>query len=107
VPVSRQLKKCRLPGKSIRSPEDFYDQLTRQLHFPDYFGRNLDALWDVLTTDMEGPVEIVWEDAAASRKSMGDIFEKIAALLREVEKERDDFRVLFIFACPSFPSESG
>jgi ribonuclease inhibitor len=106
MPVDRRLKKCRLPGRSISSLEDLYDQMTRQLHFPDYFGRNLDALWDVLTADLEGPVEIVWEDSTASRKSMGKTFEKVAALLREVEKERNDFRVLFISACPSSPSES-
>jgi ribonuclease inhibitor len=106
VPVNRELKKCRLPGRYVRSLEDFYDQMTRQLHFPDYFGRNLDALWDILTTDLEGPVEIVWEDSTASQNLMGGDFEKVAALLREVEKERNDFRVLFISPCPPSPSVS-
>jgi len=49
----------------------------------------------VLTTDVKGPVELVWEDSEASNKSMGKDFEKVAALLKEVEKEREDFRVSF------------
>ncbi|MGE5253932.1 MAG: barstar family protein [Planctomycetaceae bacterium] len=93
--MKRSTKKVKLPGKSIRSLDEFYGQIARKLRFPDYFGRNLDALWDVLTTDVQGPLELAWEDSEASKKSMGKDFEKIAALLKEVEKERDDFKVTF------------
>jgi ribonuclease inhibitor len=85
----------KLQGKSIRSLEEFYDEIARKLRFPDYFGQNLDALWDVLTTDVKGPVELAWEDSEMSKKSMGKDFEKVAALLRDVEKERADFKVAF------------
>jgi ribonuclease inhibitor len=95
MPVKRSVKRFSLPGKAIRSVEEFYDEVARELHFPDHFGRNLDALWDVLTTDIEGPVELVWEDSADSRKSMGKDFEKISSLLQDVAKERKDFHVSF------------
>jgi ribonuclease inhibitor len=95
VRVKRSTKKVKLAGKSIRSLEEFYGQIARKLHFPDHFGRNLDALWDVLTTDIRGPLELAWEDSEASKKSMGKDFEKVAALLRDVEKEREDFKVTF------------
>jgi ribonuclease inhibitor len=93
--VKRSTKKVKLAGKSIRSLEEFYGEIARKLRFPDYFGRNLDALWDVLTTDIKGPVELAWEDSEVSEKSMGEDFEKVAALLRDVEKERGDFKVSF------------
>ena len=95
MPVKRAPKKVRFQGKAIRSLDEFYDEIARKLHFPDHFGRNLDALWDVLTTDVKGPVELVWEGADASKKSMGKDFEKVAALLLDVEKEREDFKVFF------------
>jgi ribonuclease inhibitor len=95
VRVKRSTKKMKLAGKSIRSLEEFYGQIARKLRFPDHFGRNLDALWDVLTTDIRGPLELAWEDSEASKKSMGKDFEKVAALLRDVEKEREDFKVTF------------
>ena len=95
MPVKGSPKKVRLGGKEIRSLDEFYSQIARKLRFPDFFGRNLDALWDTLTTDVKGPVELVWKDAEASRKAMGKEFEKVVALLREVEKEREDFKVSF------------
>lgn len=94
--VKRSTKKVKLAGKSIRSLDEFYGQVARKLRFPDYFGRNLDALWDALTTDVKGPVDLAWEDSEGSKKSMGKDFEKVAALLREVEKERGDFKVSFL-----------
>ncbi len=93
--VKRSTNKVKLAGKSIHSLDDFYGEIARKLRFPDYFGRNLDALWDVLTTDVKGPVELAWEDSEASKKSMGEDFEKVAALLRDVGKEREDFKVTF------------
>jgi len=96
VRVKRSTKKVKLAGKSISSLDEFYGEIAKKLRFPDYFGRNLDALWDVLTTDVKGPVELAWEDSEMSKKSMGKDFEKVSALLRDVEKERGDFKVSFL-----------
>jgi len=89
------VKRCVLPGRQIRSLEAFYDEVTRQLALPAYFGRNLDALWDVLTTDIAGPIEVVWEQAEASRQAMGEDFDRVAEVLQQVAEERDDFQVHF------------
>jgi ribonuclease inhibitor len=94
MPMKRS-KTCRISGMSIRSLEDFYTEISRALHLTGHFGRNLDALWDVLTTDVEGPLELVWEDSAKSRDAMGKDFERVSGLLKEVEEERDDFKVTF------------
>jgi ribonuclease inhibitor len=96
MPVKRSAKKIRLAGRSIRSLGEFYGEIAKKLRLPEHFGRNLDALWDVLTTDIKGPVELAWEDSELSKKSMGKDFEKVAALLRDVGKEREDFRVSFL-----------
>ena len=83
-----------LNGQGIRSLDDFYDELSRQLSLPAYFGRNLDALWDVLSTDVEGPIEIFWRNADASKQAMGEDFEKVLKVLKELEGEREDFKVI-------------
>ncbi len=75
--------------------EEFYDVISRRLSLPKHFGRNLDALWDVLTTDVKGPVEIIWEESAVSRQAMGPIYDRLSALLQDVQKERGDFHVIF------------
>jgi ribonuclease inhibitor len=91
MPVRR--KRCVLSGKTVRSLGGFYDEIARQLSFPPHFGRNLDALWDVLVTDVEGPVELVWNEVVLSRRAMGVDFDRVLEVLLDAEKERKDFHV--------------
>ena len=83
-----------LNGKAIHTLDDFYDEISGQLSLPSYFGRNLDALWDVLSTEVEGPTEIVWLNAEAARQAMGEDFEKVMKVLKELEGQRDDFKLI-------------
>lgn len=87
------IKRCALNGLAIHSLDDLYDQLSNRLSLPAHFGRNLDALWDVLSTDIEGPFKIVWKHSDDSKKSMGKDFERVMKLLQELEEERDDFQL--------------
>ena len=87
------VKKCAFDGKTIASLNDFYDRLEAQLELPKHFGRNLDALWDALSAEVEGPFEIVWTHAADSRRLMGRDFDRVLKLLKDLKKERDDFRL--------------
>lgn len=70
-----------------------YAPLSAGLDVP-AFGHNLDALWDVMTMWIPGPVEIVWTDYARARKRIGPRLDRLIATLREVENERKDFRLV-------------
>jgi ribonuclease inhibitor len=85
------MRRCTLDGKTIRSLDDLYDQLSIRFSLPEHFGRNLDALWDVLSTDVQGTFEIVWKHTRDSRKLMGEDFDRAVKLLKDLKKERDDF----------------
>jgi ribonuclease inhibitor len=87
------MKQCILDGNRVHSLDDLYDQLSTQLPFPSHFGRNLDALQDVLSTDIEGPFEIIWEHADDSRRLMGEDFDKALNVFQELKEERDDFKL--------------
>jgi len=91
MPVKRYL----LDGRAIQSVADFYDEVGRKLPLPPHFGRNLDALADVLSTDIPGPFEIVWENASASKKNLKNDFVKMQSMLKHVAAERADFRITF------------
>ncbi len=93
--IKQTITSYRLPGRDIRSLEEFYDAISAKLAFPSHFGRNLDALWDVLTTDVEGPLEIIWEDSAVSKQAMGPDYDRVRSVLSDVQKERPDFHVIF------------
>lgn len=82
---------CRLDGETIQSLQDVYAQLAEQLGFPVWFDPNLDALWDVLTTDVRGPVRVVWVNAERSRWRLGQDFERLRTLLEAVARQRADF----------------
>lgn len=85
-----------IQGKKTTTLDEFYNQISDQLKFPSYFGRNLDALWDLLSggdiNSRDGKVNLVWENAEVSRRSMGDSYEKLAKVLRRVEKNCKDFK---------------
>ena len=38
--------------------EEFYDVIQKKMNLPDWFGKNPDALWDMLTGYIELPCEI-------------------------------------------------
>lgn len=73
-----------LNGAMLVERESAYDEIVRVLPVPAYFGRNLDALWDVVSC-MEG--EIIIENAAAA----SGYAEKIHSLLQEAAEENPRF----------------
>lgn len=40
----------RIDGAAMRTREAAHAEIARAMDFPAYYGRNLDALWDLLTT---------------------------------------------------------
>ncbi|MBM3538720.1 MAG: barnase inhibitor [Alphaproteobacteria bacterium] len=74
--------------------EAIYNTLQRELGLPAHFGRNLDALWDALTGDVAGPLEIVWRDHAWARPKLGSYYDRLIKLLRDLESERADFKLI-------------
>lgn len=51
-----------LDGRLMREREAAHDHLQERLQLPDYYGRNLDALYDCLT-DICQPMTIILEHA--------------------------------------------
>ena len=39
--------------------EEYYDLISQKMKLPEWFGKNADALWDMLTGHIETPCEIV------------------------------------------------
>jgi ribonuclease inhibitor len=89
------IKKFHLDGNEIHSMAAFYDEIASKLPLSDHFGRNLDALADILSTDIEGPFEIIWEHADVSKKTLKADYAKIVAMMKHVAAERADFKIVF------------
>ncbi|PJX26330.1 hypothetical protein CAP48_10075 [Advenella sp. S44] len=86
------VKTCELTH--ICSIDDVYDQLQICLHLPPYFGRNLDALYDSLSTDVKGPYRIIWQGHASCAIELGELhYEGLLDIFRAVASERDDVQL--------------
>jgi len=80
--------KIDLDGRKILSNEDFHRALAEVMDFGPYYGKNLNALWDRLTRDIERPIRLTWNYASVSRAALGDEdFRQIIDLLCDVERE--------------------
>lgn len=80
------MRKAILNGKRMISREVAHAYLKRKLGFPDYYGRNLDALWDLLTTIHE-PFEIRIFNRDSILEKMGEYGERLLSTLDEAAEE--------------------
>lgn len=77
-----------IDGATVRSETDLHEFLSQVLDFGPFYGANLSALWDRLSTDVERPIEMVWTRSELSRRSLGEIeFERIRDLLLRVQSQ--------------------
>lgn len=58
-------------------------QFKEDLLFPDYYGANLDALWDCLTGYNNDFVKVEWLNFHNSRITLGHYADKVLAVLVE------------------------
>lgn len=60
-----------LDGKKMTSREALHPYLQKQLHLPAHYGKNLDALWDILTEKHESLI-IVFLNVDDALDSLGE-----------------------------------
>ncbi|CNI06945.1 Ribonuclease inhibitor [Yersinia aldovae] len=76
-----------LDGNRIHSSDDFHNILFQELDLGPYYGKNLNALWDRLSTDIERPVKIIWLNSEFSKKVLGEYFDKIVQIFEQVKQQ--------------------
>jgi len=84
----------------ISSVEELHTYLKETFHFPDYYGRNMDALWDCLLYGFETPTVITLKnlyrpDSKAKRTVQRMLLEAAIPTMLEVfsDLEREDENV--------------
>ena len=79
--------KVEIDGKSVTTVEQFHTEVSQKLGFPSHYGRNLDALWDVLTGSLERPAHLTWRNSEVSRRELGHDFGRIVGILERVARQ--------------------
>ena len=86
------MKKIIFDFKKKKKKKDFYNKLSEKVDLPTYFGNNLDALWDVITSEeIDLPVEIVFVNF---NKNKNKFFSSLEKLFTDAEKEMNK-RLIF------------
>ena len=68
--------------------EDFYAQLKEKLTLPEFFGDNLDALYDFLTGFVEMPLHLEFVNMSVEQL---EVFEDLLLTLEDADDELEDF----------------
>lgn len=80
-----------LDGNLIKTEKDFHYQLSEALNIHNFYGNNIDALWDLLSANVERPFVLIWKNSEISKLSMGSIFPKIIDIFDRVENQDKNF----------------
>lgn len=83
------MNKVILEGSKLVDRKALHKILKKELKFPEYYGENLDALWDCLITDIELPVVIEWINFEMSKKLLGDYAESTLKIFQEAERSTE------------------
>ena len=86
------MKYVLLDGSEMTSKETVHAYLASMISFPDYYGNNLDALWDVLTTISE-PVDITLINKKELLDHLNEYANALLALMHEASCVND--KVIF------------
>ncbi len=73
--------------EQIKTYDDFYRLAMLELDLPDYFGNNLDALWDSVTGYIELPVDIEFINLSLSQL---DEFEELLLLFEDAAMDLEE-----------------
>lgn len=86
------MKEIRLNGNKMLNKASTHAYLKQKLTLPDYYGENLDALWDCLAADFSLK-KIIIHNPAAIIEQLGSYGESLIELLQEVAKENEYIQV--------------
>ncbi len=85
-----------LDFSSCRYLGEIHEIIRTELELPDWYGANLDALWDAVTGLMYVPanVRIIFKPEAKASQNLSEEVEKIIAVFVEAEKEYGEIAVV-------------
>ena len=70
-------------GWTGESESDFHAALAATFGFPDWYGGNLDALWDCLLTCVTEPAVLLWDGWGPLARSAPDRFTRLVRVFRD------------------------
>ena len=83
-----------LDGKKIKDRDELHDSLKQGLGFPEWYGKNLDALSDCLTAEMTEEVLILLKNSDVFSESLGRYWLSFLRVLRDAQEDSSALHVI-------------
>ena len=77
-----------LNGENMTTREKAHEEIKRGMCFPDYYGENLDALWDLISCD---EAEVVLSNPAPMLNALGSYGCRLLRTFYDAVRENPDF----------------
>lgn len=87
------MKHCVIDGNQIENREMLHQTLKKALDFPDWYGNNLDALYDLLT-DIQEDVTIEIQDQEQLEAHLGAYVKAFLRALRDAASEQKMIHII-------------
>lgn len=83
-----------LDGEQMRTRSQAHDHLSERLRFPDYYGRNLDGLYDLLS-ELTEPIQLVVQHKGALLTWLGEYGEALCQTLEDADRANPRLELLY------------
>lgn len=87
------MKYCVIDGKQIENKEMLHQTLKEALEFPEWYGNNLDAMYDLLT-GMQEKVTIEIQDQEQLEAHLGAYAKAFLRVLRDAASEQERIHII-------------
>jgi len=87
------MKHCVIDGKQIENREMLHQTLKEALDFPEWYGNNLDAMYDLLT-DMQEEVTIELRDQEQLEAHLGAYAKAFLRALKDAASEQKMIHII-------------
>lgn len=84
------MQRIELDFTNCKTIEGLHEMFKETFDFPDYYGRNLDALWDCLTDlSIDEPIHIVIKGIAhwLNQEGYGEYMNKVLKIMDDLHEE--------------------
>lgn len=82
------MKIIEIDFSKISDIDEFYQVFTDKLQLPDYFGNNLDAIADSLSTDVEMPLHLEFKYLSVDQL---EVFDELLEVFDDLSMQVDGF----------------
>lgn len=88
------MKNIVIDFSKCKYPMDLHNELSEKLGLPEWYGNNLDALWDMLTGFIETPIEImvIYKPENKAAENLKETVLKIIETFKEAAEEEEEIK---------------